>query len=84
MLKVNDVELLKKSALNVRRNIIKMIHSAKSGHPGGSLSGVEILVTLYKKSLNIIRTNIAFDFENEIENIFKLLDVDKLKQLKNT
>ena len=53
MLNVNDVELLKKSALNVRRNIIKMIHAAKSGHPGGSLSGVEILVTLYKKSLNI-------------------------------
>jgi transketolase len=30
-----------------------MIHSAKSGHPGGSLSGVDILTVLYNKSLNI-------------------------------
>ena len=33
----------------VRRDILKMIHKAKSGHPGGSLSSVEILSVLYKK-----------------------------------
>ena len=49
-----------------------------------SLALLKFIQTYYKKSLNIIRTNIAFDFENEIENIFKLLDVSKLKQLKNT
>lgn len=49
-----------------------------------ALALLKFIQTYYKKSLNIIRTNIAFDFENEIENIFKLLDVDKLKQLKNT
>ena len=37
-----------------------------------------------KKSLNLIRTDLSFDFENEIENIFKLLDVESLKHLKNT
>ena len=36
------------------------------------------------ESLNIIRTNLSFDFETEIVNIFKLLDAEKLSQLKNT
>lgn len=27
---------------------------------------------------NIIRTNIAFDFENEIESVFRLFDADKI------
>ena len=47
-----------------------------------ALAILKFIQTYYKKSLNIIRTNIAFDFENEIENVFKLLDVEKLKQLK--
>jgi transketolase len=34
-------------AKQVRRDIITMIGAAKSGHPGGSLSAVEILVTLF-------------------------------------
>lgn len=53
MLTQEEIQSLKKSALNVRRNIVKMVHSAKSGHPGGSLSGADILTVLYKKSLNI-------------------------------
>ena len=48
MLSIQEIEELKKSALNARRNIVKMIHAAKSGHPGGSLSGVDILMVLYK------------------------------------
>ena len=53
MLSKNDINDLRKSAQNVRRNIIKMIHEAKSGHPGGSLSGADILTVLYEKCLNI-------------------------------
>lgn len=53
MITSQDLENLRESALRVRRNILKMIHSAKSGHPGGSLSGVDILTVLYKKCLNI-------------------------------
>ena len=49
-----------------------------------ALAILKFVQTYYKISLNLIRTNISFDFENEIENIFKLLDVDNLKQLKNT
>ncbi|MBE7711455.1 MAG: transketolase [Cyanobacteria bacterium SIG31] len=60
-----ELESLKKSALNVRRNILKMIHSAKSGHPGGSLSGADILTVLYLKCLNIPKD---WDLSNEYEN----------------
>jgi transketolase len=38
---------LKSICQRVRRHIIEMIYAAKSGHPGGSLSAVELLVTLY-------------------------------------
>jgi len=34
-------------AKRIRREIVQMIGEAKSGHPGGSLSAVEILVTLF-------------------------------------
>ena len=34
--------------LRVRQNILKMVHNAKSGHPGGSLSAVELLVVLFE------------------------------------
>ena len=52
-MKLNNQELesLKESAKNVRRNIVKMVHAAKSGHPGGSLSGADILTVLYEKCL---------------------------------
>ncbi len=38
---------LEETAKRIRRHIIEMIYEAKSGHPGGSLSCVEILVALY-------------------------------------
>lgn len=38
---------LKQIALQVRRDIIEMIYKAGSGHPGGSLSSVEIMAALY-------------------------------------
>ena len=64
MLTSQEVEKLELSALNVRRNIVKMIHSAKSGHPGGSLSGVDILTVLYNKSLYIpVGWDKSTDFE---------------------
>ena len=38
---------LEPKAKIIRRDIVKMIGAAKSGHPGGSLSAVEMLVALY-------------------------------------
>lgn len=42
-----NLEELQAIAKRVRRDIIEMLAAAKSGHPGGSLSAVEILVTLF-------------------------------------
>ena len=47
-----------------------------------ALALLKFVQTYYNKSLNLIRTDLAFDFENEIENIFKLLDVQTLNQIK--
>ncbi len=46
MLKTSDVAELAAISKRMRREVIEMITEAKSGHPGGSLSAVEILVTL--------------------------------------
>lgn len=40
-------EKLRAVAQDIRRDIVTMIYHAKSGHPGGSLSAVEILTALY-------------------------------------
>ncbi len=47
MQKTSNVTELQAIAKQTRRYIIEMITAAKSGHPGGSLSAVEILVTLF-------------------------------------
>jgi transketolase len=49
--RTKDVEVLKKIAREVRIDLLKALHNAKSGHTGGSLSSVEILVTLYFSEL---------------------------------
>ena len=53
MLTYSEIENLHKMTVKIRRNVLKMIHNAKSGHPGGSLSGADILTVLYEKCLNI-------------------------------
>ena len=40
-------EDLSRHAAHVRRNIVKMVTLAQSGHPGGSLSIVDMLQVLY-------------------------------------
>ncbi len=47
MQKTSNVAELQAISKRMRRSVIEMITEAKSGHPGGSLSAVEILVTLY-------------------------------------
>jgi transketolase len=43
----HDVTELAAIAKSMRREVIEMITEAKSGHPGGSLSATDIVVTLY-------------------------------------
>lgn len=47
-----DKDFLAQKAKQIRRDIIKMIAEAGSGHPGGSLSGADILVVLYYIIMN--------------------------------
>lgn len=47
MNQTKNLEELQAVARTIRRHIVVMIGEAKSGHPGGSLSAVEVLVTLY-------------------------------------
>ena len=42
-----DVERLEEQAVHLRRDIVEMIHAAKAGHPGGSLSAVDMITALY-------------------------------------
>ena len=44
---------LKKLVPQVRRDILRMVHTVNSGHPGGSLGCVEFFVTLYKRVLKV-------------------------------
>ena len=44
---------LKEKALNIRRNIIEMVYSASSGHPGGALSIADIMTALYFSEINL-------------------------------
>lgn len=49
--KTKEISVLKEVARNVRIDLLRALHHAKSGHTGGSLSSVEILVTLYFSEL---------------------------------
>ena len=44
---------LKKIANEVRKGIVTAVHSAKAGHPGGSLSAAEVFTYLYFEEMNI-------------------------------
>ena len=47
-----DLNSLKKQAVVFRRDILETLETAGSGHPGGSLSAVEIFLTLYGYQIN--------------------------------
>jgi transketolase len=53
MSSTNTFDALRKETHVIRRLIIEMAHAAGSGHCGGSLSCVEILLTLYRRILRI-------------------------------
>ena len=48
-----DILELKKQANEIRKGIVTAVHSAKSGHPGGSLSAADIFTYLYFEEMNI-------------------------------
>ncbi|MEG0296872.1 MAG: transketolase [Clostridium sp.] len=55
---MNNLTFLENRATEIRKNIVTMITEASSGHPGGSLSAVEILTSLYFEEMNINTENV--------------------------
>ncbi len=56
---------LKKIASQIRRDILRMVHGAKSGHPGGSLGCVEFFTLLYFDIMKHHPSTFTMDGRNE-------------------
>ena len=61
---------LEKTASQVRRDIVRMVHAVSSGHPGGSLGCTEYFVALYFEILN--HNPEKFDMDGANEDLFFL------------
>ncbi len=48
-----QVKALKDKCLQYRKDLITQLHAIQTGHPGGSLSCIEIVTTLYENFLNV-------------------------------
>ena len=66
---MSSIDNLEKLTLQVRRDILRMVHSVNSGHPGGSLGCTELFVALYNEILNL---NEGFDMDGKNEDLFFL------------
>lgn len=53
-----NVSGLQQHANNIRKNILTEVYSANSGHPGGSLSGADILTEIYFEQMDINAENV--------------------------
>ncbi|HEY9116285.1 MAG TPA: transketolase [Roseivirga sp.] len=64
-----NIKELERIASQVRRDIVRMVHGASSGHPGGSLGCTDFLVALY---FQIMNRKEGFDMNGSKEDIFFL------------
>jgi len=64
-----DLDKLKATASQVRRDIVRMVHGCQSGHPGGSLGCTDYLVALYFSELS---HNPNFSMDGVGEDLFFL------------
>lgn len=67
---MRDIEHLKKMATQVRRDIVRQVHAAKSGHPGGSLGCADYLTALYFDVMQ--HTPQPFDMTGKGQDVFVL------------
>ncbi|MBR1758605.1 MAG: transketolase [Lachnospiraceae bacterium] len=58
--------VLQEKAAELRGDILKMIHAAGNGHPGGSLSVIDILVALYYNVANVDPSNPKWEDRDRI------------------
>ena len=66
---MNDIDIIKNTIPQIRRDILRMVHANNSGHPGGSLGCTEFLSALYFK---IMKHNKSFQMNGENEDLFFL------------
>ncbi len=64
-----EIRELEKIASQVRRDILRMVHGAQSGHPGGALGTAEYFVALYWEVMNY---SLPFDMDGIGEDLFFL------------
>ena len=64
-----NLEFLENLTLQVRRDILRMVHKVNSGHPGGSLGCTELFVVLY---FNQMEYNLPFSMDGKNEDLFFL------------
>lgn len=64
-----DITKLEQMATQVRRDILRMVHGAKSGHPGGSLGCADFLTALY---FEVMEHNPSFNMNGKNEDVFYL------------
>jgi transketolase len=64
-----NTQQLNNMVIQVRRDILRMVHAVNSGHPGGSLGCAEFFVALYQKLMD--RKN-SFDMDGIGEDLFFL------------
>lgn len=66
---MKTVQELENLCIQIRRDILRMVHANSSGHPGGSLGCTEFLTTLY---FNHLKHNTDFDMNGINEDLFFL------------
>lgn len=64
-----SISQLQDLSIQVRRDILRMVHAVNSGHPGGSLGCTEFLVALYQ---NLMTRKEGFDMDGKEEDLFFL------------
>ena len=64
-----NIKLLEKTTIQVRRDILRMVHRVNSGHPGGSLGCTEFFVTLF---FDQMKFSLPFKIDGKNEDIFFL------------
>ena len=66
---MSNIKELQDIVIQVRRDILRMVHKVNSGHPGGSLGCTEFFVSLF---YNVMEIKMPFDMDGENQDIFFL------------
>ena len=66
---MSNLDFLENLTIQVRRDILRMVHKVNSGHPGGSLGCTELFVVLY---FNQMEYTLPFSMDGKNEDLFFL------------